>query len=195
MIESSTVPFGVIRNISLKIPQGITTTVNGTCETCVCALVSNPSLFSFNCFENNLTCEMYSKADQDKPFSLLDFATSAFYFLSLPTWKLTTVATRECLGSGYSSHDRCFLSVTSTQLTPLEYLWTFDSTFQDLSTTFSGTPMRGANFSSNSITGYGSSLSLSRSGSQYLLLPNPQLKLYNQSWTFEAWIYLTSNVN
>ena len=109
MIESSTVPFGVIRNISLKIPQGITTTVNGTCETCVCALVSNPSLFSFNCFENNLTCEMYSKADQDKPFSLLDFATSAFYFLSLPTWQLKTVATRECLGSGYSSYDRCFL--------------------------------------------------------------------------------------
>ena len=109
-IESSTVSFGVIRNTSLKIPQGNTTTVNGTCETCVCALVSNPSLFSFNCFENNLTCEMYSKADQDQPCSLLDFVTSAFYFLSLPTSKLTTVATRECLESGYFYCDGCFFS-------------------------------------------------------------------------------------
>ena len=75
----------------------------------------------------------------------------------------------------------------------LQYLWTFDSTFQDLSATFIGIPKNSSTFSSNySITGYGSSLSLSRPQAQYLLIPNPQLKLNDQSWTFEAWIYLTS---
>ena len=77
----------------------------------------------------------------------------------------------------------------------MEYLWTFDSTFQDLSGTYIGTPKNGSNFSSNSITGYGSSLSLLSTKNQSLLIPNPQLKLYNQSWTFEAWIHLTNNSN
>ena len=51
--------------------------------------------------------------------------------------------------------------------------------------------MNGPNFSSTSITGYGSSLSLSSSMQQSLNYPSPRLNLYNQSWTFEAWIYLT----
>ena len=55
--------------------------------------------------------------------------------------------------------------------------------------------MYDANFSSTSITGYGSSLSLLSASSQYVTTSNPQLTLYNQSWTFEAWIYLTSNMN
>ena len=74
----------------------------------------------------------------------------------------------------------------------VEYLWTFDSTFQDVSSTFNTIPVNGPNFSSTSITGYGSSLSLSSSMSQFLEIPTPRLKLYNQSWTFEAWIYPTS---
>ena len=75
-----------------------------------------------------------------------------------------------------------------------DYLWTFDSTFQDLSGSFNTIPKNGSNFSSASITGYGSSLSLARAKSQYLLIPSPQLKLNNQSWTFEAWIYPTAIV-
>ena len=75
---------------------------------------------------------------------------------------------------------------------PVEYLWTFDWTFQDVTSIFNGIPINGLNFSSTSITGYGSALSLSSPQKQYLLIPDPQLKLYNQSWTFEAWIYLAS---
>ena len=82
--------------------------------------------------------------------------------------------------------------VAVTLSNPAECLWTFDSTFQDLSATFNTVPQKSPNFSSNSITGYGSSLSLLWSLDQYLLIPNPQLKLYNQSWTFEAWIYPTN---
>ena len=135
-----------------------TTTIHGTCETCLCALVSDPSLFSLNCFPNNLTCEMHSKVDQDKPFTLVDSTMSDYYFITLPTQAV-------------------------------EYLWTFDSTFQDVSSTFNTIPMNSPNFSSTSITGYGSSLRLSLASQQYLLVSTPLLRLYNQSWTFEAWIY------
>ena len=161
LTKSTTASFGLIRNASLTIPQGSTSTIHGTCESCLCALVSDPSLFSLNCFPDNLTCEMHSKLDQDKPFTLMNSTMSDYYFISLP--KLA-----------------------------VEYLWTFDSTFQDVSGIFNTIPMNGPNFSSTSITGYGSSLSLSSSMSQSLKIPTPRLKLYNQSWTFEAWIYPTS---
>ena len=166
----TTASFGVIHNVFLKIAQGNTTRINGTCETCLCALVSNPSLFSFNCFRANLTCELHPTSDQDKPFTLVDSITSEYYFISLPTYKESS------------------LSITSTSaiatkmpLSAGDYLWTFDSTFQDLSGSFNTIPKNGSNFSSASITGYGSSLSLARVKSQYLLIPSPQLKLDNQS--------------
>ena len=55
--------------------------------------------------------------------------------------------------------------------------------------------MNSPNFSSTSITGYGSSLQLSRPLQQFLRASDPVLKLYNQSWTFEAWIYPTNLSN
>ena len=85
-IESGAIPLGSIRNVSLKIPQGNTTTIHGTCQSCLCALVADSSLFALNCFSSNLTCEMHSKADQSKPFSLVNFAMSTFYFSSFPTY-------------------------------------------------------------------------------------------------------------
>ena len=181
IIESSTVSFGVIRNTSLKIPHDKSTTINGTCEACLCALFTNPSLFSFNCFENNLTCAMHSKADQGKPFTLVAFATGSFYFVSLPTHDQRT-STVESTTKSYT---------IPTPLTSVEYLLTFDSTFQDLTATFNAMPENGADFSSTFITGYGSSPSLSSSNNHRLLIPTPQLKLDSQSWTFEAWIYLS----
>ena len=82
--------FGLIRNASLTIAQGNTTTIRGTCATCLCALIADPSLFSLNCFPNNLTCEMHSKLDQNKPFTLMDSSVSEYYFISLPTFKEST---------------------------------------------------------------------------------------------------------
>ena len=81
---------------------------------------------------------------------------------------------------------------TSSPLFAVEYLWTFDTTFQDDLAMFNAIPVNNATFSSTSITGYGSSLSLSSSLSQYLNISSPQLKLYDQSWTFEAWIFITN---
>ena len=80
-------------------------------------------------------------------------------------------------------------------LKPGEYLWTFDSKFQDTSATLNGTPVNNATFSSLTITGYGSSLSLNASINQSVSIAQPFLPLYNRSWTFEAWIYLHSCVS
>jgi len=74
-------------------------------------------------------------------------------------------------------------------LTYIEYLWPFDSTYQDLSLTFNAIPMNGAGFNSSTITGYGSSLSLSSTSNQSVIMNAPFLNLSGHSWTFEAWIY------
>ena len=87
---SKAVTYGVIRNTSVKIISGNATNISGTCESCLCALISDPSLFAFNCFKNNLTCEMHYEADQNKPYTLLDSTLSEYYFISLPTHQEST---------------------------------------------------------------------------------------------------------
>ena len=86
-------------------------------------------------------------------------------------------------------------STSVAQAFAVEYLWSFDSTFRDASSTFNGTPTNNATFSPSTINGYGASLSLLGSSAQSVSVSQPLLKLYNQSWTFEAWIYLASLVN
>ena len=85
-IKSSSIPFGIVYNLSLEISQGNASTVKGVCSSCLCALAHDPLLFAFNCFEGNRTCEMFAKADQHKPFTVLDSVASAFYFVILPTY-------------------------------------------------------------------------------------------------------------
>ena len=80
--------------------------------------------------------------------------------------------------------------VVSAPLFPAPYLWTFDSTFRDAASIFNATSKNNATFSSASITGYGSSLSLSSPAQQSVYITSPRLALNNRSWTFEAWIYL-----
>ena len=75
------------------------------------------------------------------------------------------------------------------------YLWTFDSTFDDTSSTLNGVPINNASFSNSSITGHGFSLSLNASMSQSVSIAQPFLPLVNRSWTFEAWIYLFNVTN
>ena len=87
------------------------------------------------------------------------------------------------------------ITTTTTRSSYGEYLWTFDSTYQDLSSTFDGIPMNGTGFSSSTITGYGSSLSLSSAAQQSVEMVNPFLNLNNCSWTFEAWIYPLTLIN
>ena len=86
-------------------------------------------------------------------------------------------------------------TVVGNSMEPGDYLWTFDSTFQDISATFNGTPVNNATFSNSTITGYGSSLSLNVAMNQCVSIAQPFLPLFNRSWTFEAWIYLPAVVN
>ena len=80
-------------------------------------------------------------------------------------------------------------------LEPGEYLCTFDSTFQDTSSTFNGTSNGGPSFSTSTVTGYGSSLSLKGSLTRSVSINELLLALFNRSRTFEAWIYLSNGTS
>ena len=188
LIEVNSVPVGVIRNSSLEIAGANTTTINGTCEECVCKLLTDPTFFSFNCFLGNLTCRFHFVQNQNQPFALITADSASFYFASLPTF-VTTPLTDTCI---YPNASASTLLGSSVQ--PGDYLWTFDSTFPDTSAMLNGTPMNCPLFSPTTITGYGSSLSLNASLNQSVSITQPFLSLYNRSWTFEAWIYLHSCV-
>ena len=124
-IRSGIVSFGIIRNVSLKILQSNSITINGTCQTCLCALSFNTSLFAFNCFGSNLTCEMYSNVDQNKAFSLMNSVASAFYFFSLPTYQdsRSTLSSSVEQSSMWTSEDCIVLSLASNLSHSVSYVF------------------------------------------------------------------------
>ena len=179
-IHVRAVPIGIIRNVTLDIPGANTTIINSTCDECVCSLLANPAFFSLNCRSDSLTCELYSTQDQNRSFSLLSGTSTSFYFRSLPAFD------DECVNDITGA-----LTSTGNSMAPNgEHLWTFDSTLRDSSSTFNGTPINSPSFSTSTITGYGSSLSLNSSMNQSLSFDQPFLPLFKRSWTFEAWIYI-----
>ena len=180
IIQANAVSVGIIRNASLDIFGATKTTSNVTCDECVCSLLAELSFFSLNCRSDTLTCELHSTLDQNRPFNLLTAASTSFFFRSLPTFD------DECINdiTGLST------STLSSMASSGEYFWTFDSTYQDRSFTFNGTPINNLTFSSSTITGYGSSLSFNASMNQSLSFDQPFLPLFKRSWTFEAWIYI-----
>ena len=81
-----TISVSLIRNVSLTIPGANTTIINGTCKDCICALLLNTTFFAVNCLVDNQRCELYSKADQNRSFSLIPGVSASFYFMSFPTF-------------------------------------------------------------------------------------------------------------
>ena len=160
-----TVSLGSMRNVSLEIFYTSSTFVDGDRSTCICYLLSNDQFFSFNHFPSSRLCQFFLKSDQNKSFTLSSNTSSNFHFLSLPIR----------------------IAPTTT------LLWSFDSTFNDQSRTFNGTPVNNATFSPSTYSGYGSSLSLVVSLRQSVTFASPFLNLTNQSWTFETWIYPIGN--
>ena len=169
ILELNAVRIGFIHNVSLNILNVKATMINGTCDECICSLLANATFFAVNCLADRHSCDLHLRENKKNPFNLITGSNASFYFLSLPT-------------------------NVAPQVFTVEYLWTFDSTFQDTSSTFNGTPTNHAQFSSSTITGYGSSLSLNGSSNQSVQIDQPSLKLYNQSWTFEAWICLAAGM-
>ncbi|CAF4151282.1 unnamed protein product [Adineta steineri] len=79
-----------------------TTTINGTCDQCICLMLMNvTSISSFNCFRNNNTCEIFSKPVVTSQLSLVSNSNSSVYFISLPIddIQLTTAAIQETTSS------------------------------------------------------------------------------------------------
>jgi hypothetical protein len=84
-ILSSMNQIPVIYNVSLQMSDYNSTIINGTCNECLCAMVLNKtSIYAFNCFQNNGTCEIFSKAFNTSSFSLRNNSASSVYFISLP---------------------------------------------------------------------------------------------------------------
>jgi hypothetical protein len=83
-VSSSINIIPVIHNVSLRMLNYNSTTINGTCGECLCAMVLNPaSIYSFNCFQNNNTCEIFSKSLTTGSFLLMNNSASSVYFTSL----------------------------------------------------------------------------------------------------------------
>jgi hypothetical protein len=143
--------------------------IHGSCDTCMCAMLLNSDYSSFNCYPHNQTCHMHWRSDQNRSFQMVPSASTVFYFLSLPMSPA---------------------SVTNM------YFWSFDSDFNDQSSTMNFSPVNNAGLSDvMTITGYGSSLSLDATQAQYLSNGDSFLNLAKTSWTFELWIYLSATTN
>ena len=175
---------GSIRNVSLSFSNSSSLLINATCAACLCRLYSSRNFASFNCYANNQSCRMHQKSDQNKSFLLMPSSITKFYFLSLPN----VPSTSDMIGK-----ISLLLSISARRkndsLMLVDYLWTFDSSFNDQSSTMNFSSINGAGYSTSTITGYGASLSLNASQSQYLWMSEPFLNLVNTSWTFELWIY------
>ncbi|CAF0876373.1 unnamed protein product [Adineta steineri] len=98
LIIGDQIKVGIVNNVSLNVPQWSTRSLfypvlNGTCEECLCAVVTNSSALnsivlndigSFNCFRNNQTCQFFSKSTFYQ-FWLSNDNDTDYYIFQLPT--------------------------------------------------------------------------------------------------------------
>ena len=114
------VPLGIAHNFSLTILHTNTTIVNGTCAECICTLLASTLFFALNCFDENITCQLHAKQNQNQPFALEIKTKVSFYFTSLPTFvsalstdttihELTTATTGEEIPPRYSFGERLLI--------------------------------------------------------------------------------------
>jgi hypothetical protein len=109
MISSSIISVGVIYNVYLLIFDSNSTTIKGTCDQCLCAMVLNTTSFSFlNCFQNNRTCQMFSKSFETRPFTLMNSSASSFYFFQLPFDNTTSTTASSVASTSISSSELLF---------------------------------------------------------------------------------------
>ena len=94
-----TISIGIIRNVSLTlITPSFSSIMNGTTQTCLCAMMISSNISAFTYFTNN-TCRLFSSLSlTNASFSWTTNTNSLFYFLHLPmeaeviTQKITTGA-------------------------------------------------------------------------------------------------------
>jgi hypothetical protein len=88
---AETISIGLIRNVSLTLlTPSFSSTMNGTSQTCRCAMMMSSNISAFNYYLNN-TCQLFSSASLTNTyFSWESNTNSMFYFLQLPTEAATT---------------------------------------------------------------------------------------------------------
>jgi hypothetical protein len=73
---------GLIRNASLIGPMLI---ANGTCNECLCMMLTSTQIVqSFNCFQFNDTCQLFTDYSSSSTYEMKTNLNSMFYFLYLP---------------------------------------------------------------------------------------------------------------
>jgi hypothetical protein len=84
------IPIGHIANRTLNLLNTTSTSFSGSLKQCKCQLLANSTYFGFNYHLINATCQFYQREDQDNMFFVTGDASSAFYFLSLPTGSVSS---------------------------------------------------------------------------------------------------------
>ena len=109
MISSNIISICVIHNVSLLMFDPNSTTINGTCGECLCAMVLNTTSFSsLNCFENNKTCQIFPKSLETRSFTLINNSASSFYFFQLPIDNTTSTTVSIVASTSISSSQLLF---------------------------------------------------------------------------------------
>lgn len=106
--------------------------------------------------------------------------------MSLAT-TVTTTATLYIPANYYTACSAVCSNVTTATLATLLASWPFENNLVDSTNTYSGSITGGVAF----VSGYANQ-ALSLNGAQYVTISSPFLSLVNRSFTFEAWIALTT---
>lgn len=100
----------VIHHVSMSVVNYTSTTINATCNQCLCAMLLNLTMMSsFNCFPQNGTCEIFSSSLKTSALLLLNNSMSSTYFRSLPTDVIAGLTTATNLQSTSESRTRILL--------------------------------------------------------------------------------------
>lgn len=84
----------VSHNVSLVMPNANRSTINNTCNECICKMMLNESsISSLNCFRHRNACELFFTPLIFGSFSLINNSSSTFYALSLPPYNKTVGST------------------------------------------------------------------------------------------------------
>jgi hypothetical protein len=118
-----TTSIGLIRNVSLTlITPTFSSTMNGTSQECLCAMMISSNISAFNYLSNN-TCQLFSNMSlTNVSFSWMTNVNSLFYFLQLPTEAGTTTTTQDTTTSAVSMATS--VSSTGRGLTTIKLLTT-----------------------------------------------------------------------
>ncbi|CAF1559340.1 unnamed protein product, partial [Adineta ricciae] len=85
-----TIQVGLIQNVYLNVPNFSSPLIYGSCDQCLCLMInSNQTIVSFNCYQNNRTCQLFNNSLNFFRNQLNDELNSSFYFLQYPPRNFT----------------------------------------------------------------------------------------------------------